>query len=100
MKNFNTKEIVVDVVMEVLVRQRFEVPLDYEFGEYETQYQDETQTSYLKLLNDYGADVPNLSEVRNLNDIDAWNVIDVYFQGIADVNVEECVDDHRVASHS
>jgi hypothetical protein len=92
MKNFNTKEIVVDVVMEVLVRQRFEVPLDYEFGDYETQYQDVTQTSYLKLLNEYGADMPNLSQVRNLKGIDGWEVLNVSFQGIDDVNVYECDD--------
>jgi hypothetical protein len=86
MKNLQTKEIVVDVVLEVLVTQRFEVPVDYEFDEYETH------TSYLKLLNDHGSDVQNLTESIDFEDIDAWDVIDVYFQGIADVNVEECVD--------
>ena len=92
MKNSNTKEIVVDVVMEVVVTQRFEVPLDYEFGEYETQYQDETQASYLILAKLHGADMPNLTEVRNLKDIDGCDVIDVYFQGIADVNEYEYDD--------
>jgi hypothetical protein len=86
MKSVNTKEIVVDVVMEVLVTQRFEVPIDYEFDE------NEDKTSYIKLLNEHGSDMLNLTESIDFEDIDAWDVIDVYFQGIADVNVKECVD--------
>jgi hypothetical protein len=85
MKNFNTKEIVVDVVMEVLVTQRFEVPMDYEFDEHR-EYG--TKTSYLKLLNDHGTDMPNLTEGIDFKDIDNWLFINVYFQGIADVNEE------------
>lgn len=80
MKNFNTKEIVVDVVLEVLVTQRFEVPVDYEFDEYETE------TSYRKLLIDHGSEIQNLTERIDFEDIDAWDVLDVYFQGIGDVN--------------
>ncbi len=85
MTNFNTKEIVVDVVMEVLVTQRFEVPADYYFDE------EEYQTSYLKLMNEYGSDMVNLTEIQEFEDIDAYEVFEVTFQGIADVNVEECV---------
>ena len=85
MKNFNTKEIVVDVVMEVLVTQRFEVPADYQFDE------SDNVSAYLKLMNDYGSDMVNLTEIREFEDIDAFEVCEVTFQGIADVNVEECV---------
>ncbi|MBP6094189.1 MAG: hypothetical protein KA514_07370 [Cytophagaceae bacterium] len=85
MSSLKTKEIVVDVVMEVLVTQRFEVPIDYEFDEYEDK------TSYIKLLNEHGSDMLNLTESIDFEDIDAWDVIDVCFQGIADVNVDECV---------
>ena len=92
MTNFNTKEIVVDVVLAVIVEQRFQVPVDYEFGKYENQYQFVTQSSYLKLLIDHGTDMPNLTDVRDFEDIDACDIIDVYFQGIADLNVEDCVE--------
>ncbi len=85
MKDFNTKEIVVDVVMEGLVTQRFEVPADYYFDE------EDYQTSYLKLMNEYGSDMVNLTEIQEFEDIDAYEVCEVTFQGIADVNVEECV---------
>lgn len=80
MKNFITKEIVVDVVLEVLVTQRFEVPVEYEFDEYESE------KSYRKLITDHGSDVQDLTERIDFEDIDAWDVIDVYFQGIGDVN--------------
>jgi hypothetical protein len=93
MKYSNTKEIVVDVVMEVLVTQRFEVPADYQFDE------EEYRTSYLKLMNDYGSDKVNLTEIQEFDDIDAYEVCEVTFQGIIDVNVEECVD-IRVVSQS
>ncbi len=83
MKYSNTKEIVVDVVMEVLVTQRFEVPVDYSFDE------NDYDTAYLKLMNEYGSDMPNLTGRVDFDDIDSDEVIDVYFQGIADVNVEE-----------
>ena len=80
MKNYNTKEILVDVVMEVLVTQRFEVPVDYSFDE------NDYDAAYLKLMNEYGSDMPNLTDGIDFEDIDAWDVIDVSFQGIADVN--------------
>jgi hypothetical protein len=86
MKDFNTKEIVVDVVMEGLVTQRFEVPADYYFDE------EDYQTSYLKLMNEYGSDMVNLTEIQEFEDIDAYEVCEVAFQGIVDVNVEEGVD--------
>jgi hypothetical protein len=99
MTSKNTKEIEVDVVLAVIVKQRFQVPVDYEFGKYENQYQFVNLSSYLKLLIDHGTKMPNLTEIRDLEDIDTRDVIDVYFQGIADVNVEECVD-IRVVSQS
>ncbi len=86
MANFNTKEIVVDVVMEVLVTQRFEVPADYQFDE------SEHVSAYLKLINDHGSDKVNLTEIQEFDDIDAYEVCEVTFQGIGDVNVEECID--------
>lgn len=85
MANFNTKEIVVDVVLEVLVTQRFEVPADYQFDE------EEYRSSYLKLMNDHGSDMLDLTEIREFDDIDAYEVSEVSFQGIVDVNVEECI---------
>jgi hypothetical protein len=85
MKTFNTKEIVVDVVMEVMVTQRFEVPADYQFDE------EEYLSSYLKLMNDHGTDKVNLTEIQEFEDIDAYEVCEVTFQGIGDVNVEECI---------
>ncbi len=93
MKNYNTKEILVDVVMEVLVTQRFEVPVDYSFDE------NDYDAAYLKLMNEYGSDMPNLTGRVDFDDIDADEVIDVYFQGIADVTVEEW-DDNNVDDHS
>jgi hypothetical protein len=85
MKTFNTKEIVVDVVMEVMVTQRFEVPADYLFDE------QEYLTSYLKLVNDPDSDKVNLTEILEFDEIDEWDVVEVNFQGIVDVNVEEYV---------
>lgn len=84
MSSLKTKEIVVDVVMEVMVTQRFEVPMDYEFDEYDDK------TSYIKLLNDYGSDTLNLTENIDFEDIDSEDVIEVYFRGVADVNMQEC----------
>ncbi|MCE4217982.1 hypothetical protein G9H58_07125 [Aquirufa antheringensis] len=85
MSSLKTKEIVVDVVMEVLVTQRFEVPEDYQINE------DEHLTSYLKLVKDYGSGMPNLTDNVDFEDIDADDVLEVSFQGIGDVNVDECV---------
>lgn len=86
MKSSNTKEILVDVVMEVVVTQRFEVPADYYFDE------NDHDTAYLKLINEYGSDMPNLTKSVDFDDIDADEVLDVYFQVIADVTIEECVE--------
>jgi aspartyl-tRNA synthetase len=86
MSNFSTKEILVDVVMELIVTQRFEVPADYQFDE------EEPRTSYLKLMKDYGSDMPNLTENVDFEDIDADEVLEVSFLSIGDVNAEECVD--------
>jgi hypothetical protein len=85
MKNVNTKEIVVDVIMEVMVTQRFEVPIDYEFDE------NEGKTFYLKLMNDFGSDKVNLAEIQEFYEIDEYEVCEVTFQSIIDVNEEVCV---------
>jgi aspartyl-tRNA synthetase len=85
MKSLKTKEIVVDVVMEVLVTQRFEVPADYQFDE------SEHVSAYLKLMNDHGSDKVNLTEMLEFDEIDAFEVCEVSFQGIGNVNVEEGV---------
>ena len=82
MKNFKTKEIVVDVVMEVLVSQRFEVPSDYHFNE------SEPVNAYFKIVSEYGSNMPNLIEKVGFRDIEANEVIDVEFGCIADFTIE------------
>ena len=93
MTSLKTKEIVVDVVMEVMVTQRFVVPADYQFDE------SEYLSSYLKLVNDHDSDKVNLTEILEFDEIDEWDVVEVNFQGIVDVNIEECVK-NEVESHS
>lgn len=86
MSNFSTKEILVDVVMEVIVTQRFEVPADYQFDE------EEPRTSYLKLFKDYGSDMPNLTDNVDFEDIDADEVLEVSFLCIGDVMIDESIN--------
>lgn len=86
MSSLKTKEIAVDVVLEVIVTQRFVVPADYQFDE------DEQLTSYLKLMKDYGSDMPNLTNIVDFEDIDADEVLEVSYQCIGDVMIEESVN--------
>jgi aspartyl-tRNA synthetase len=86
MKNFNTKEILVDVVMEVIVTQRFEVPADYQFDD------NEHLTAYHKLMDDYGSDKLNLTEDVDFEDIDAGEVLEVSFLCIGDVMIDESIN--------
>jgi aspartyl-tRNA synthetase len=86
MSNFSTKEILVEVVMEVIVTQRFEVAADYQFDD------SEHLKAYHKLMDDYGSDKLNLTGRVYFDEIDSDEVLDVCFVGIGDVNVEECVD--------
>jgi hypothetical protein len=85
MSSLKTKVIAVDVVLEVIVTQRFVVPEDYQFDE------EEHLTSYLKLMKDYGSDMPNLTDIVDFEDIDANEVLEVSFLGIGDAMIEESV---------
>lgn len=93
MSSLKTKEIVVDVVMEVIVAQRFEVAADYQFDD------SEHLKAYHKLMDDYGSDKLNLTGRVYFDEIDSDEVLDLCFVGIGDVNVEECVN-NEVESHS
>lgn len=81
MKSSKTKEIVVEVVMEVIVTQRFEVAADYQFDD------SEHLAAYRKLLDDYGSDKLNLTEDVDFEDIDADEVLEVSFLCIGDVMI-------------
>ena len=88
MTNFNTKEIRVDFLIEVSVSQFFKVPADYQFDE------SDPHSAYLKLIDDVDADVSNLTEICDLEEIDTYtdDVYSVLFNEILDVRIEECVD--------
>lgn len=86
MESADTKEIVVEVVMEVIVTQRFEVPADYQFDDCEHL------TAYRKLMDDYGSDKLNLTEDVDFQDIDADEVLEVSFLCIGDVMIDEYIN--------